>query len=271
LSKHNRELYLALVTALLLGAAYIVIAQEGVPRSSGWLGHSLGIIGFVMMLGAEVLYSWRKQKRGARWGKINTWLQAHIYLGLVGPFLVLLHSAWRLNGVAGATMVLTILMVITGFLCSYIYTAVPRTADGAELALREVESTIATTSAELQQWTAAQSPHVAAQVEQLTRRSNEQAGGGMMGVMGRGLRHWRFRWQLRRALRHLDNVNQQQLRELAALLDRRYRLVAQAQTLATTRKLLGQSWTLHIVLGVMLFALAFVHIGAALYYATFAR
>lgn len=271
MSKHGRELYLALATALVIGVAYLLIAQEGAPRSSGVIGHWLGIVGFVLMLGAEVLYSWRKQQRGGRWGRLNTWLLAHVYLGLVGPFLVLLHSAWKLNGLAGATMLLTLLMVVTGFLCSYIYTAVPRTADGAELVLREVENSIATTTAQLQLWAAGQSKTVAARVERLANLTGPMPEAGTMGVLGRSLLHWRYQRLIRQELRHMGAVNQQQLRELANLLDRRYLLTVQAQTLATARRLLGQSRTLHIVLGVVLFALAFVHIGAALYYATFAR
>jgi hypothetical protein len=270
-SKHSRELYLALLTALVIGVAYVSIAQGGVPRSSGVLGHGFGIAGFALMLGAEVLYSWRKQKRGGRWGRLNTWLQAHIYLGLVGPFLVLLHSAWKLNGLAGATMLLTVLMVVTGFLCSYIYTAVPRTSDGAELALREVENNIAATTAQLQHWAAGQSKAVAAKVEHLTDLAGAASEAGTIGVLGRSLLHWRYQRLIRKELRRMGAVNHQQLRELANLLDRRYRLTVQAHTLVTARKLLGQSRIIHIVLGVVLFALAFVHIGAALYYATFAR
>jgi hypothetical protein len=270
-SQHSRELYLALATALVIAIIYVLIAQGGVPRSSGFLGHGLGIVGFALMLGAEVLYSWRKQKRGVRYGRLNTWLQAHIYLGLVGPFLVLLHSAWKLNGLAGATMLLTLLMVATGFLCSYIYTAMPRTADGAELAMREVENNIAATSAQLQLWTAGKSQPMATQVERLINLTGVASQGRARSVLWRGPLHWRYQRRLRRELRHMDAVNQQQVRELADLLDRRYLLTVQAQTLASARKLLGQSRTIHIVLGVVLFALAFVHIAAALYYATFAR
>jgi hypothetical protein len=269
-SKRSHELYLALATALLVGIVYLAFARNGVPRSSGLLGHGLGIVGFLLMLGAETLYSWRKQQRDARWGRVHRWLQAHVYLGLVGPFLVLLHSAWKLNGLAGATMLLTLLMVASGFVCSYIYTSLPRSVDGAELAMRELEAQIAANNAQLQQWTAGRAANVVTQVERMASQTGPTRG-GTTTVFARALLHWNYRRRLRRDLRRLDGAGRDQARELAMLLDRHYRLDIQARSLAAARRLLGQSRTIHITLGVVLFALAFVHIGAALYYATFAR
>ncbi len=48
--------------------------------------------------------------------------------------MVLLHTSWKFNGLAGATTVLTILIVFSGFIGRYIYTRVPRTLDGVEIA-----------------------------------------------------------------------------------------------------------------------------------------
>ena len=49
---------------------------------------------------------------------------------------------------------------------------------------------------------------------------------------------------------------------------KRYRMQMQVQSLAGTRQLLAMWHVCHVPLGGVLFALAFVHIGAALYYAT---
>jgi hypothetical protein len=61
------------------------------------------------------------------------WLQFHIFTGLVGPYMVLLHTSWKFNGLAGATTLLTIIIVISGFIGRYIYTQIPRTLDGVEI------------------------------------------------------------------------------------------------------------------------------------------
>lgn len=61
------------------------------------------------------------------------WLQFHIYTGLVGPFMVLLHTSWKFNGLAGASTLLTFIIVVSGFVGRYIYTRIPRTIDGMEI------------------------------------------------------------------------------------------------------------------------------------------
>lgn len=51
------ELRISLVTGFVVTVLYLTIAQNGVPGSSSLTGHGLGIIGFLLMLGAEFLYS----------------------------------------------------------------------------------------------------------------------------------------------------------------------------------------------------------------------
>ena len=84
--KRSNELYYALAAALLIGVVYVVAAQNGVPRSSELAGHGLGIAGFILMLGAETLYSWRKQRRGARWGSCDFGCKSTSSSALSAPF-----------------------------------------------------------------------------------------------------------------------------------------------------------------------------------------
>jgi len=134
------EIWLALIAIAAITAVYAALLRvtEEVPPASELFGHGLGIIGFVMMLMTETLYSLRKRSRLAKWGKMSSWLQFHIFTGIVGPYMVLLHSAWKFNGLAGAVTLLTVVIVVSGFIGRYIYTRIPRTAEG-----QEVTSTLA--------------------------------------------------------------------------------------------------------------------------------
>jgi len=129
-----KELWLAGLTCVLLAGSYYAVVQltRQIPAAGGLYGHLIGVLGFVLMLLTETLYSLRKRSRLARWGRMAGWLQFHIYTGIVGPFMVLLHSSWKLNGLAGVTMLMTGVIVISGFVGRYIYTRIPRTADGLE-------------------------------------------------------------------------------------------------------------------------------------------
>lgn len=131
----NRELWLAFLAMLLITGLYgaVVLLTREIPPASELFGHGIGIAGFILMLMTETLYSLRKRSRSVRWGRMSAWLQFHIFTGLVGPYMVLLHSSWKFNGLAGATTLLTGIIVVSGFVGRYIFTRIPRTMDGLEI------------------------------------------------------------------------------------------------------------------------------------------
>jgi hypothetical protein len=137
----NRELWLSLIAILCITAIYLgMINYLGkIPAASGLFGHLIGIVGFLLMLMTEVLYSLRKRSRLARWGRMSSWLEFHIFTGIIGPFMVLPHSSWKFNGLAGITLLLTLIIVISGFVGRYIFTSIPRTADGIEIDAAQLE------------------------------------------------------------------------------------------------------------------------------------
>ncbi len=141
----NRELYIAVAFIVLLAAfySYIIVQLKAIPIARGLFGHSIGILGFILMLMTETLYSLRKRSLIASWGKLSSWLEFHIFTGIVGPFMVLLHTSWKFYGLAGILMLMTVVVVASGFIGRYIYTAIPRTADGAEMESADIKRLIA--------------------------------------------------------------------------------------------------------------------------------
>jgi len=222
----NKELWLAILCMLLIGGLYglVTIWYREVPAASGLFGHLIGVLGFILMLMTELLYSLRKRSRTARWGKMSDWLAFHIFTGLVGPFMVLLHSSWKFQGLAGAVMLMTVVIVVSGFIGRYIYTAVPRTVDGAELQGSMLEQSLAEMDAEVKRMEIFKDS--VAEKEQEIRLKVEE------------------------------------------LKKEREKLQHQVGSLARARRRLAIWHTVHIPLGMALFTAAFIHIGAALYYAT---
>jgi hypothetical protein len=131
----NWELWSAFIAAIIITVYYsgVVIFTGQIPPAKDIFGLSLGILGFTLMLMTEILYSLRKRSRLARWGSMANWLKFHIFTGLVGPYMVLLHTSWKFNGLAGVITLFTIVIVVSGFIGRYIYTRIPRTAEGAEI------------------------------------------------------------------------------------------------------------------------------------------
>ena len=143
-TRSNRELWLALIAILCITGVYLgMVSYLGkIPAASGLFGHLIGILGFILMLMTETLYSLRKRSRTARWGRMSTWLQFHIFTGIVGPYMVLIHTSWKFNGLAGITLLLTVMIVVSGFIGRYIFTSIPRTADGVEVETAVLEKQI---------------------------------------------------------------------------------------------------------------------------------
>jgi hypothetical protein len=264
-----RELWWALAAILLITVVYLLVVHQlqGIPAASGLFGHSIGILGFILMLATETLYSLRKRSRRARWGRPASWLRFHIFTGLVGPYMVLLHSSWKFNGLAGLVMLMTIVVVISGFIGRYIYTAVPRNADGLMLEAGDLQVQIAAVEADVQRALGSQPAASQALARQLAAPTTSGAGPAML-VLGRPLLRWRQRQQWRRALRQLDPAARAQAKQMEVMIERRHALQRQAASLAAARRLLGVWHSVHIPLGMALFTAAFVHILAALYFAT---
>jgi len=272
MGRNNRELWLSLLAIGLITLMYLAVMflNGEVPGASDFFGHSLGVLGYLLMLATETLYSLRKRSRLARWGKMSAWLQFHIFTGLVGPFMVLLHSAWKFNGLAGVTMLLTVVIVASGFFGRYIYTAVPRSLDGVMLEAGELEMEIHHANAELTRWLSGKPESIRALAIRMASVPEVQAS-GVGALLRRSFVDMadRLRWKSVRM--KMDPAGREQVRHLEKLLQRRAALQRQLSNLAVARRLLGLWHTIHIPIGLSLFVAAFIHAVAAFYYATLLR
>jgi hypothetical protein len=106
-------------------------------KPSGTFGHGLGIIGGSMML-LMFIYSLRKRiKLFRKWGKLPTWLNYHIFLGIAGPILVTFHTALKFGGLVSISYWSMVSVAISGFIGRYIYIKIPRRVSGKEVNRKE--------------------------------------------------------------------------------------------------------------------------------------
>ena len=173
--------------------------------------------------------------------------------------MVLLHTSWKFNGLAGVLMLMTLIVVISGFVGRYFYTAVPRSLDGTAMGNDQIHQEMLQNRQQLDKWRQSQ-PELVLLVEELIASQRSRVGDYLSA---------RSRWkQIEQAQ---TGANRSLVRYMRDSLERQYLLDRQLERLDTTRRLLAVWHTLHVPLGVVLFTVAFVHIGAALYYATLLR
>jgi hypothetical protein len=131
------------LTAAALATIAFVYWRAGSQHWAGTLpGHVLGVIGIALMLWAGFGYTWRKRHAtpGAR--AMQGAMQSHIVAGLVGPYLVILHSGLAFHGLAGVLSLLMVLVVASGVVGRAIMAAIPAhiaLADPVRAALLDAE------------------------------------------------------------------------------------------------------------------------------------
>ena len=126
-------------TALISGMDYYALPQAQRAFSplhdlwapTGKVGHTFGLAGTVMMALGVGLYTGRKRIRVlGRLGKMKAWLEFHIFLCTLGPFLVVLHTSFKFGGIVSIALWSMVVVVVSGVFGRYVYAWIPKTMNG---------------------------------------------------------------------------------------------------------------------------------------------
>jgi hypothetical protein len=124
MKERDRLVVSGLVVLLLLLWLGFLVHRSPRFAGSAW-GGVLGVSGAVLML-VPLAYSLVKrvkwvQKRVWRWVSMRTLLAWHIYAGILGPILALLHTGHKFNSPVGiALTAMMLLVVLSGFTGRYL-------------------------------------------------------------------------------------------------------------------------------------------------------
>ena len=112
-------------------------------KPSGILGHAFGIFGSLFMLIGVLIYMLRKRLRSfSRFGILKHWLEFHIFLCTLGPVLVLFHTSFKFGGIVAISFWSMVAVVVSGVIGRFIYLQIPRSIEGRELTLNELNNSI---------------------------------------------------------------------------------------------------------------------------------
>jgi hypothetical protein len=76
-----------------------------------------------------------------RLGKVKWWFWLHLFFGIAGPWLILVHSTFRIGSLnAGVALVSMCIVVVSGVIGRFIYVRVHRGLDGERSSLTELRS-----------------------------------------------------------------------------------------------------------------------------------
>ncbi len=128
---------------LLLLMLVALTAGYGWTRIESWQlsarqNYWLGVVGASLML-LLFLYPLRKHVRWLdRLGAMKFWFRSHMWLGLAGPFLILLHSRFQTGSLNAAVAFYSMVIVAgSGVVGRFIYTRIHHGLFGQSMQLRE--------------------------------------------------------------------------------------------------------------------------------------
>ncbi len=228
-------------------------------KPGGTLGRAYGITGAGLMT-LMLSYSLRKRVGVlARLGKLRGWLDFHIWCGVSGPLLIVLHSSLKVTGIVALSFWSMVLVASSGVLGRYLYLQIPRRRSGDEMSLAEVDGY----RRELNEALVSDhglSSEVIERVDALAARSVDRGTSLIRTLATLPLGSARLRWRVRALTHELDPRHRRRFRQLLeerALLARRIVLWERLQELF-------HYWhVLHKPFAILMYLFAAVHIVVA--------
>jgi hypothetical protein len=132
------DLLLYVLLVALVAAAWLISRLQWFKASddsSYWIAVAGG-----SMIVALFTYPLRKYLRFMQGlGKVKWWFWLHLFLGIAGPWLILVHSTFRIGSLnAGVALVSMCIVVVSGVIGRFIYVRVHRGLDGERTSLDEL-------------------------------------------------------------------------------------------------------------------------------------
>lgn len=126
----------------LMWGAWVFSHRSGYSARSDQ-GYWIGVAGAVLMV---LLFAYPLRKRSAtlaRWGRTKYWFIVHMVLGIVGPLMILVHSAFKIGSLnAGVALVSMLVVAGSGIVGRFIYLRVHTDLGGQRESIRSLEQAL---------------------------------------------------------------------------------------------------------------------------------
>lgn len=108
-------------------------------KPSGVFGQGLGIIGTLLIAFGVFFYmACKRYNLFARYIRLKYLLEFHIFLCTLGPVMILFHTSFKFGGIVSIAFWSMVAVVLSGVVGRFIYNQIPRTLEGRELSLKEL-------------------------------------------------------------------------------------------------------------------------------------
>jgi len=230
---------------------------------AGQVGLGYGVVGTALIMVGVAMYSARRRlKFLANAGRIKHWLGVHIFMCVLGAYLVLLHTTFKFGGLVSISFWSMTVVVVSGVFGRYVYGWIPRTVVGrlrSAESLREEQTRILQSLSEVGHLSESQIQSIVGAPAVVNRQR-----------LGSALAHSiRFRLDRSKERRRLwtslsaMGVPERERRAVLTLATRRTRLETQLLLLPSFQRLFRYWHNLHLPLAVVMFVVLAIHVSVA--------
>lgn len=236
-------------------------------RPAGDFGHGVGIVGSAMML-FMLLYSLRKRTNFfGHAGKLRHWLDIHIYFGIIGPLLVVLHSTFKVQGLIAVSFWSMVAVALSGIFGRYLYLQIPRNIDDENLSLKDIENAKAGLDKQLKENFAIKNDLVAAVSQNLTISITHDTGliRSLKAILIDDITRPFKTKRLKRDLAQTYNVDYTMIDEICSLTRRKNLLERKILLFDQIQQLFHYWHVFHKPFAIIMYIIMLVHIGVAIW------
>ena len=236
-------------------------------RPAGDVGQGYGVAGAAMMILMQ-LYTVRKRTGlFSKWGSLSRWLDIHIYFGIMGPLLIILHTTFKVGGIIAVSFWSMIAVATSGILGRYLYLQIPRRRTGEALAQQEIAQRHQDLDKQLQE-EAGLSVQAMTEIEQLNPLRVSPKTGLVLTLLKTTLQDLAKPLLMRRLRRQLENqfgLHSHLLNSTLLLTYQKFSLERRTALLNRVQQLFHYWHVFHKPFAYLMFIIMFVHIGVAVW------
>jgi hypothetical protein len=264
--------FTTLIILVYWGFSYYITTVEERPfhenhtvlKPSGPVGHGLGILGTLMILIGVFSYIGRKKKIFLpRVGALKHWLEFHIFLCSVGPLLILFHTAFKFGGLVSISFWSMVAVVLSGVIGRFIYIQIPRTIQGRELSLSEIQESKDTMSQSMRK----KYGFDELTFNQFISATQEKLDHGDAGFWKRVQNRYRYDRQIKNKVRAMFRENQlsrKDRRGIMKVVRHEMTLNARIQRLQLMQKLFKYWHVAHLPFALVMLVIMVIHVAITL-------
>jgi hypothetical protein len=233
-------------------------------KPSGLFGHGLGIIGTLLIVIGVFSYMARKRYRiFSRFGRLKYWLEFHIFLCVLGPIMILFHTAFKFGGIVSISFWSMVVVVASGVIGRYIYLQIPRTIEGRELSLNEVKEMKSNVDTRIRKRYNLNENSYNSILKYTNVTSLYKNENLIIRILSKHYEDINRIWGLKRSLRK-NKLSKKRIRQVTKLVKHEISLSNRIERLQTMQRLFKYWHIAHLPFAVIMLVIMIIHVGITL-------